>query len=96
MDKRAIPAAPCAKLQGPTRSVVRDVQDQYHACQHKLPFVYVSETSQVFDLPVQKFTVTEHHVMQAICSCSHPEFDCYWRKSMIQFTINSKRAPAKR
>jgi transposase len=31
----------------------------------------VSETRQVFDLPVLKFEVTEHHAMQAICSCGH-------------------------
>ena len=41
------------------------------ACHLELPFAYVVETRQVFDLPVLQFEVTEHHAMQAICSCGH-------------------------
>ena len=55
----------------PDKVVVHGVPDQCQACQRKLPFSYVSETRQVFDLPVLQFEVTEHHAMQAICSCGH-------------------------
>ena len=55
----------------PDRIVVHDVPDQCQACQREFPFAYVSETRQVFDLPVLRFEVTEHHAMQAICSCGH-------------------------
>lgn len=55
----------------PDKVVVHSVPDQCQACQSKLPFAYVSETRQVFDLPVLQFEVTEHHAMQAICSCGH-------------------------
>ena len=55
----------------PDKIVVHDVPNQCQACQRKLPFAYVSETRQVFDLPTLKFEVTEHHAMQAICSCGH-------------------------
>ena len=53
----------------PDNIVVHDVPDQCQACQRKLPFAFVSETRQVFDLPSLKFEVTEHHAMQAICKC---------------------------
>jgi len=55
----------------PDTIVVHDVPEQCQACQRKLPFAYVNETRQVFDLPVTKYEVTEHHAMQAICSCGH-------------------------
>jgi transposase len=55
----------------PDKVVVHDVPDQCQACQRKLPFAYVSETRQVFDLPTLQFEVTEYHAMQAICSCGH-------------------------
>ena len=55
----------------PDKIVVHPVPDQCQACQRELPFAYVSETRQVFDLPVLQFEVTEHHAMQAICSCGH-------------------------
>jgi transposase len=55
----------------PDTIVVHDVPKQCQACQRKLPFAYVGETRQVFDLPVLQFEVTEHHAMQAICSCGH-------------------------
>lgn len=51
--------------------VIHGVPDQCQACQRQLPFAYVSETRQVFDLPVLRFEVTEHHAMQAICHCGH-------------------------
>lgn len=53
----------------PDKVVVHCVPEQCQACQRELPFAYVSETRQVFDLPVLQFEVTEHHAMQAICSC---------------------------
>lgn len=52
----------------PDKVVVHGVPDQCQACNRKLPFAYVSETRQVFELPVLQFEVTEHHAMQAICS----------------------------
>ena len=55
----------------PDKIVVHNVSDQWQACHRELPFAYVSETRQVFDLPVLQFEVTEHHAMQAICSCGH-------------------------
>jgi transposase len=55
----------------PDKIVVHNVPDQCQACQRELPFAYVHETRQVLDLPVLKFEVTEHHAMQAICSCGH-------------------------
>ncbi|EKD96548.1 MAG: Transposase [uncultured bacterium] len=55
----------------PDKVVVHGVPDQCQACHQELPFAYVSETRQVFDLPVLQFEVTEHHAMQAICSCGH-------------------------
>jgi transposase len=55
----------------PNKIVVHNVPDQCQACQRKLPFAYVSETRQVFDLPVLQFEVTEHQAMQSICTCGH-------------------------
>jgi transposase len=55
----------------PDKVVVHGVPDQCQSCDRKLPFAYVSETRQVFELPVLQFEVTEHHVMQSICSCGH-------------------------
>ena len=45
--------------------VVHGVPDPCKACQRSLPFAYVGETRQVFDLPQLGFEVTEHHAMQA-------------------------------
>ena len=53
----------------PDKIVIHGVPDQCQACQSKLAFAYVGETRQVFDLPSLQFEVTEHHAMQAICSC---------------------------
>lgn len=55
----------------PDKIVVHNVPDHCQACQRELPFAYVNETRQVFDVPVLKYEVTEHHAMQAICSCGH-------------------------
>lgn len=55
----------------PDKIVVYGIPDQCQACDRKLPFAYVSETRQVFDLPVLQFEVTEHQAMQAICACGH-------------------------
>ncbi len=55
----------------PDKIVVHNVPDQCQACHQELPFAYVGETRQVFDLPSLRFEVTEHHAMQAICSCGH-------------------------
>jgi transposase len=55
----------------PDKIVVHNVPDQCQACHLELPFAYVIETRQVFDLPVLQFEVTEHHAKQAICACGH-------------------------
>ena len=55
----------------PDTIVVHDAPKKCQACQRKLPFAYVGETRQVFDLPVLQFEVTEHRAMQAICACGH-------------------------
>src|SRR3990167_3103949 len=39
----------------PDKVVVHGVPDQCQACHQELPFAYVSETRQVFDLPVLQF-----------------------------------------
>ena len=65
------PGSTLSQVAQPDTIVVHGVPDQCQACQSKLPFAYVSETRQVFDLPVLQFEVTEHHAMQAICSCGH-------------------------
>jgi len=53
----------------PDKIVVHNVPDHCQACRCELPFAYVAETRQVFDLPEVKYEVTEHHAMQAICKC---------------------------
>ena len=53
----------------PDKIVVHNVPDYCQACRCELPFAYVAETRQVFDLPDVKYEVTEHHAMQAICNC---------------------------
>lgn len=53
----------------PDKIVVHNVPDQCQSCNRPLPLAHVSETRQVFDLPVLQFEVTAHHTMQATCSC---------------------------
>ncbi len=65
------PGSTLCKAAQPDRIVVHNVPDQCQACQRKLPFGFVNETRQVFDLPALRFEVTEHHAMQAICACGH-------------------------
>lgn len=59
------------KATQPDKIVIHDVPEHCPACHAKLPFAYVAQTRQVFDLPVVKYEVTEHHAMQAICTCGH-------------------------
>ena len=63
------PGSTLCQAEQPDKIVVHGVPDQCQACQRKLSFAYVGETRQVFDLPALRFEVTEHHAMQAICSC---------------------------
>jgi len=49
------PGSTLRRASQPDKVVVHDVPDQCQACQRKLPFAYVSETRQVFDLPVLLF-----------------------------------------
>jgi transposase len=65
------PGCTLSQAAEPDKIVVHGVPDQCQACHGKLPFAYVAETRQVFDLPVLKYEVTEHHAMQSICSCGH-------------------------
>ena len=65
------PGRTLSQASEPDEIVIHPVPDQCQACQRQLPFAYVNETRQVFDLPVLKFEVTEHHAMQAICACGH-------------------------
>jgi transposase len=58
-----------SKAAQPDKIVIHDVPEHCPACHAKLNFAYVAETRQVFDLPVVKHEVTEHHVMQSICTC---------------------------
>ena len=63
------PGSTLCQASEPDKVVVHGVPDQCQACQRKLSFAYVGETRQVFDLPSMQFEVTEHHAMQAVCSC---------------------------
>ena len=63
------PGSTLCQAQRPDKIVVHGVPDQCKGCQRRLSFAYVGETRQVFDLPALRFEVTEHHAMQAICSC---------------------------
>jgi transposase len=65
------PGSTLCQTSQPDKIIVHDVPDQCHVCQRGLPFAYVGETRQVFDLPSLRYEVTEHHAMQAICSCGH-------------------------
>jgi transposase len=60
------PGSTLCQAAQPDRIVVHGVPDQCRACRRKLPFAYVGETRQVFDLPQLRYEVTEHHAMQAI------------------------------
>jgi len=57
------------KATQPDKIVVHAVPDVCQACHDKLPFAYVAETRQVFDLPQVKYEITEHRAMQSICKC---------------------------
>ena len=65
------PGSTLGKATQPDKIVIHDVPDHCQACNCELPFAYLSETRQVFDLPAVKYEVTEHHAMQSICSCGH-------------------------
>jgi transposase len=65
------PGSTLCQAAQPDKIVIHDVPDQCKSCHLKLPFAYVAETRQVFDLPAVKYEVTEHHAMQSICSCGH-------------------------
>ncbi|HEY5582350.1 MAG TPA: DUF6444 domain-containing protein [Rhodoferax sp.] len=65
------PGSTLCQAAQPDKIVIHDVPDQCKSCHLKLPFAYVAETRQVFDLPAVKYEVTEHHSMQSICSCGH-------------------------
>jgi transposase len=65
------PGSTLCKAAQPDTIVIHHVPDHCQACNCELSFEYVSETRQVFDLPVVKYEVTEHRAMQAICSCGH-------------------------
>ena len=65
------PGSTLSQATQPDKVVVHSVPDQCQSCHRELPFAYVNETRQVFELPVLQFEVTEHHAMQAICSCGH-------------------------
>ena len=61
------PGSTLSQVAQPDKVVVHNVPDHCQACHCELPFAYVSETRQVFDLPEVKYEVTEHRAMQAIC-----------------------------
>jgi len=65
------PGSTLCKAAQPDKIVIHNVPDLCQACHAKLTFAYVAETRQVFDLTVVKSEVTEHHAMQAICTCGH-------------------------
>lgn len=74
--------------------VVHDIPDHCQACQSKLVFAYVGETRQVFDLPALQFEVTEHHAMQAICTCGqvHTGEFPVWVNASVQYGARAQAA----
>lgn len=63
------PGSTLRQVAQPDIVVVHNVPKHCQVCHCELPFAYVSETRQVFDLPEVKYEVTEHQAMQAICKC---------------------------
>lgn len=63
------PGSTLRQASQPDKVVIHGVPDQCQACQRTLSFAFVGETRQVFDLPPLRYEVTEHHAMQAVCSC---------------------------
>jgi transposase len=57
------------KVEQPNHVVIHDAPANCTACQKSLTSAHLHESRQVFDLPVTRFEVTEHQVMQAICTC---------------------------
>ncbi len=65
------PGSTLCQAAQPDKIVIHGVPDRCQTCRRSLPFAFVGETRQVFDLPSLQFEVIEHHAMQAICSCGH-------------------------
>ena len=64
------PGRTLSQASEPDEIVIHPVPDQCQACQRQLPFAYVNETRQVFDLPVLKFEVTGTSIKTMLCQCS--------------------------
>lgn len=65
------PGSTLNQSEKPDKIVIHGVPEQCQACQKRLPSAYIAEARQVFDLPELKYEVTEHQVMQTVCSCGH-------------------------
>jgi transposase len=79
------PGSTLCRAEQPDTIITHKAPAQCDACQRNLPAGSVGETRQVFDLPVLKYEVTEHRVMQATCTCGRVhvgEFPPYVRASV--------------
>jgi transposase len=63
------PGKTLIRVENPDHVVVHAPPTICDACAAPLPEPIVTETRQVFDLPVIRYEVTEHRVLQTMCDC---------------------------
>ena len=63
------PGKTLIRVENPAHVVVHAPPTICDACLAALPEPIVAETRQVFDLPVIRYEVTEHRILQTMCAC---------------------------